>query len=183
MRPIPPSPLSAPSSRMSAVFDIDGTLANVKHRLHLLQSRPKNWDAFFDLAHWDTQFPQGRCKIQEAIEANLKVVYLTGRPEKTRQATVEWLSKHQFPLACNSNLFMRPQGDFRPASFVKVELLQRARDLVGDVHVIYDDDEAVVRSLRRAGYNCIHVAWMETSEAEAGALSEAQESADSGSRT
>lgn len=160
----------------SAVFDIDGTLANVKHRLHFLRCRPKNWDAFFDLAHRDTPIEQGRSKIHEAIEAGLTVVYLTGRPEKTRQATVEWLAKHRFPAACNGNLFMRPEGDYRPASRVKVELLRRARDRVGDVHVIYDDDEAVIQSLRRAGYNCIHVSWMESSDAEAGALSEAQES-------
>lgn len=30
------------------VFDIDGTLADLSHRRHHVESRPKNWDAFFE---------------------------------------------------------------------------------------------------------------------------------------
>lgn len=30
-----------------AVFDIDGVLADVRHRLPHVQGRPKDWDAFF----------------------------------------------------------------------------------------------------------------------------------------
>jgi hypothetical protein len=31
---------------MLIVFDIDGTLANIEHRLHHVRSKPKNWPAF-----------------------------------------------------------------------------------------------------------------------------------------
>jgi phosphoserine phosphatase len=30
-----------------AVFDIDGTLADVSERLHHVRAKPKNWNAFF----------------------------------------------------------------------------------------------------------------------------------------
>jgi len=29
------------------IFDIDGTLADVSERIHHLNRKPKNWDAFF----------------------------------------------------------------------------------------------------------------------------------------
>ncbi len=29
------------------VFDIDGTLADITHRLHFIQGEKKDWDAFF----------------------------------------------------------------------------------------------------------------------------------------
>lgn len=32
---------------MDIIFDIDGTLADCSHRLHWIQSKPKNWNAFF----------------------------------------------------------------------------------------------------------------------------------------
>ena len=29
------------------VCDLDGTLANCEHRVHHVQNKPKNWDAFY----------------------------------------------------------------------------------------------------------------------------------------
>ena len=34
-------------TRPLAVFDIDGVLADVRHRLRHVEQRPKDWDAFF----------------------------------------------------------------------------------------------------------------------------------------
>ena len=36
------------SERPLAIVDIDGVVADVRHRLVHVQSRPKDWDAFFD---------------------------------------------------------------------------------------------------------------------------------------
>jgi hypothetical protein len=36
--------------RPLAVFDLDGVLADVRHRLHFLDRRPKDWDGFFAAA-------------------------------------------------------------------------------------------------------------------------------------
>ena len=42
----PRSTGDAPVIRI-AVFDIDGVLADVRHRLHHVERSPKNWDGFF----------------------------------------------------------------------------------------------------------------------------------------
>ena len=40
----------AADERPLAVFDIDGVLADVRHRLHFLQCRPQRWERFFSSA-------------------------------------------------------------------------------------------------------------------------------------
>ena len=46
-------------ARPLAVFDIDGVLADVSHRLPFVARRPKDWDAFFAAAVDDPPFAQG----------------------------------------------------------------------------------------------------------------------------
>ena len=63
-----------------AVFDIDGVLADVRHRLHHVASRPKDWDAFFGAAADDPPLTEGLGAVATADRAGHVIVYLTGRP-------------------------------------------------------------------------------------------------------
>ncbi len=47
------------SQRPLAVFDVDGVLADVRHRLRHVERRPKDWDAFFSAAVDDPPLAQG----------------------------------------------------------------------------------------------------------------------------
>ena len=67
--------------RSLAVFDIDGVLADVRHRLHHLQVRPQRWEAFFSAADRDPLLPDGAARLR-AAQVEHDVVYLTGRPER-----------------------------------------------------------------------------------------------------
>ncbi len=60
-----------------AVFDIDGVLADVSHRLHYLQSYPQRWDRFFGAATATRCWPRARPAAGGAVDHD--VVYLTGR--------------------------------------------------------------------------------------------------------
>ena len=71
-------------ARPLAVFDIDGVLADVRHRLHHLERRPKDWDAFFDAALDDPVLTEGVALAREARK-DCEVVYVTGRPERCRR--------------------------------------------------------------------------------------------------
>jgi hypothetical protein len=46
-------------ARAIAVIDIDGVLADVRHRLKYLEQRPKNWGAFFRAAPKDPPLQTG----------------------------------------------------------------------------------------------------------------------------
>ena len=61
-----------------AVFDIDGVVADVRHRLHHLAGRPKDWDGFFDAAADDPPLPTGIALVAELAQRH-EIVWLTGR--------------------------------------------------------------------------------------------------------
>ena len=153
-------------SRPLAVFDVDGVLADVRHRLHFVESRPKDWDAFFAAAPDDPPLPQGVALAQESAK-DCEVVYVTGRPERCRRDTLAWFARHGLP---EGQLSMRRPRDFRPARVAKLDLLDR---LAADrtVAVVVDDDVQVCDAYEAAGYRVLRATWM----SEEPALREAQE--------
>lgn len=151
------------------VFDIDGVLADVRHRLHFLQRRPKDWHGFFAAAVDDPLLQPGRDALEEAARGST-IVYVTGRPARCRRDTVDWLRRHGLP---DGELHMRPNRDRRPARFYKGEVisgLAAERDLVA----VVDDDERVVEHLRDLGLTVLHATWMHGEE-QLDLLQEAQE--------
>lgn len=152
--------------RMTAVVDIDGVLADVRHRLRHVRATPKDWDAFFAAAPADTVLEQGRHTVTRLAEV-YDVVYLSGRPEHCRADTVAWLEKHHLP---RGDLLLRRGGDRRPARTMKVEVLRR---LAGEqpVAVLVDDDPLVLEAARQAGFDVLPADWMPPDET----LREAQE--------
>jgi phosphoglycolate phosphatase-like HAD superfamily hydrolase len=168
--PLSPGP-SEPIRPTVVVFDIDGVLADVRHRLHFLQRRPKNWDGFFAAAGDDPVLTEGRDAALLAAQAH-EVVYLTGRPSSLEQVTRSWLAVSEFPPG---RLLMRRHTDRRPARRVKVEVLRRlAAD--HEVVMVVDDDASVVAAIRSIGLPVTHAEWMPEDEAlQQVALFDAQE--------
>ena len=159
----------AEAPRLLAVVDIDGVLADVRHRLHHVRGRPKDWRAFFASAPEDPVLAQGLDTVRRLAEV-FEVVYLSGRPEHCRADTETWFERHGVP---EGRLLLRPLGDHRPARLVKVEALDRlSRERT--VAVLVDDDPMVLDSARAAGYDVLPADWM-PSTPDGVALREAQE--------
>ncbi|MFK0252858.1 HAD family acid phosphatase [Streptomyces sp. NPDC090445] len=140
--------------RQLAVFDIDNTLADTDHRQHFLERRPRDWEGFFAAAPADPPLARG---VALAVEraADCEIVYLTGRPERCRADTVEWLTRHGLP---EGRLWMRRNGDRRPARTTKLEVLRqisRGRE----VRMLVDDDELVCQAARAAGFRVVPATW------------------------
>lgn len=148
------------------MFDIDGVLADVSHRLHFVEDRPRDWDAFFSAAVDDPPLPEGVALAQESAK-ECDVVYVTGRPERCRADTLAWFARHGLP---GGELAMRSGTDRRPARLTKPPLLRRlARGRT--VAVVVDDDMAVCDAYEAAGYRVLRARWA----TEAAALRRAQE--------
>jgi phosphoglycolate phosphatase-like HAD superfamily hydrolase len=147
--------VTAGGRRPLAVFDIDGVLADVRHRLHHLQARPQRWEAFFSAADRDPLLAEGASRLRAAQAAH-DVVYLTGRPERNRGLTRAWLARHDLPTG---PLHMRPDRDHRPARWVKRETL---RHLAGTHRIasVLDDDPAVVAVLEADGWPVELATWL-----------------------
>jgi phosphoglycolate phosphatase-like HAD superfamily hydrolase len=147
--------LAAFDTRSLAVFDIDGVLADVTHRLHHLRARPQRWERFFAAADVDPLLDEGAERLRKA-QAEYDVVYLTGRPERNRALTEDWLAEHGLPTG---PLYMRFDHDYRPAREMKREVLRvLSRDR--DIASVLDDDPAVFRVLQADGWPVELATWL-----------------------
>lgn len=148
-------PTTSPDPRPLAVFDIDGVLADVRHRLHHIEARPQRWERFFQAAGRDPLLEEGAQRLRAALAEHL-VIYLTGRPERTRRLTERWLARHDLPTG---PLLMRADDDTRPARYLKrseLRRLSRTREVVS----VLDDDPAVVAVLAADGWPVELATWL-----------------------
>ena len=141
-------------TRPFAVLDLDGVLADVTARLHHIEGGRKDWTAFFAGIPDDPVYPEGLAAARQ-LAADHDVVYLSGRPERTRPDTEEWLRRHQAPPG---QLLLRRDSDRRPARIVKIGQL-RQLTAQRPVAVVVDDDPAVCHAARAAGFTVFEAAW------------------------
>lgn len=139
-----------------AVIDLDGVVADVRHRLHFVESKPKDWQGFFAACSNDPVLPEGLDRAL-ALARDHRIVYLSGRPESCRDSTTTWLERVGAPPG---DLVLRAEGDRRPARITKVELVRR---IIGEITIVIDDDPAVLRAMQAAGYPTLHADWMSDS--------------------
>ncbi len=137
------------------MLDIDGVLADVRHRLHHLERQPRSWSGFFAAAVGDPLLAEGAAVAHQLAEAH-EVVYLTGRPERCRTDTLRWLSLHGLP---DGVLLMRRDEDRRPARQTKLGHLQ-ALARRGTVVILVDDDPDVITAVTAAGVPTMLADWV-----------------------
>jgi hypothetical protein len=135
---------------MLVVFDIDGTLANIEHRLDYVRSKPKNWKAF------DAGIPEDKVNEPVAnvfwslLDTDHTILLASGRNERSRQATEDWLFDNF--LFGYEKLYMRKTDDFRSDDIVKQEILdQIIADYGRKPDMVFDDRPRVVRMWRDNG--------------------------------
>lgn len=136
-----------------AIFDIDGTLADVSERLHHVQKKPKDWDAFFEGMAQDKAI-HAIVRLCDVIYASgIKIVLCTGRSEEHRKETVDWLAREGVDY---HELLMRPDGDRRSDVVVKRELLAGIDKT--KVLFVVEDRSRVVEMWRSEGLVCLQCA-------------------------
>jgi len=136
------------------VFDLDGTLADLSHRLHYIRSMPKDWDSFFE--HCINDSP-----IHEIIDLNNMfyekynwIEVWSGRSDVTRDVTIKWLEINGVKYDV---LRMRKKRDHRADDVIKEEMLHALpRDMWPNM--AFDDRDRVVAMWRRNGIRCLQVA-------------------------
>jgi hypothetical protein len=137
------------------IFDIDGTVANLEHRLHFIQRVPKDWDSFFSECWKDMPIAHIREVVRALLAYNRRVIFVSGRSDRVRQETETWL---RAAIGHFDNLYMRADGDHRPDHIVKGELLDRIIDDGYLPVMAFDDRSSVVAMWRARGVPCAQVA-------------------------
>lgn len=155
------------------IFDLDGTLADLKHRRHFVE-RPSfnlfdpkeriqankpwkpNWDAFHAACVDDTPI-DAIIDVLACVRHNESDVWIwSGRTSTVSAKTFRWLQDHHIRF---DQLKMRPAGDYTPDDQLKESWLHalspedRAR-----LVMVFDDRQHVVDMWRRNGVVCAQVA-------------------------
>lgn len=140
------------------VFDLDGTLADLTHRLHFIQQEKPDWDGFFAACGGDTVIEPVATLFRELNSNERKdydIVIMSGRSDAVADKTLEWLDANEI---AGDWLFMRAEGDHRPDDVVKSELMDRLLSYDLKPIMIFDDRKQVVDMWRSRGFLCAQVA-------------------------
>jgi len=138
------------------ICDIDGTLANCRHRLHWLRQEPKNWTRFFEEMIHDTPRDEILENVLAYQETGHPIFLVSGRPDNYRPQTETWLRHFCGGLEYQA-LFMRRAGDHRPDTIIKEEILKRYFPDLSCIKYVVDDRPSVLRMWANHGLQTIDV--------------------------
>ena len=146
------------------IFDIDGTLANIEHRLHHLSNteNPERWKTFYSDCLGDSPI-QSVISVMEALRKDHQILLFTARTEAVRELTVNWLHMHTtFGFAelmpHTGTLTMRENGDYTPDHILKRMWLKSMLEVDRNrILGVFDDRQSVVDMWRSNGLKCFQV--------------------------
>lgn len=147
---------------MFVVFDLDGTLADISHRLHFILGETKDWDAFYAACVDD----KPKAAIIETMiafcEGRHRVEVWSGRSDQVWPQTVQWLNDHVGHGLYEHGLRMRQSKDFTPDTDLKRKWLHQQLALGTQPDLVFEDRQRVVDMWRAEGITCCQVdAWKE----------------------
>ena len=149
------------------VFDLDGTLADISHRLRYIMNEDgtkkekPDWDSFYNQCINDVPIKNTIELLKTLMQTQCEILILTGRSDRVRSKTLQWFFNNVTPYINKFNLIMRKDGDHRPDKIVKPELLNnffKNSDFEKeDVKIIFEDRQSMVDTWRKLGYTCFQV--------------------------
>lgn len=146
----------------TVIFDLDGTLADIKERRTLAtkEGGKIDWPKFFDPNNISLDKPNTPVieSFKALQKAGYRMVIFSGRSDATRDETEKWLSKYGITY---DKLLMRPgtgEGIFTPDDRLKEDWLNLEFPDKSQILCVYDDRDKVVNMWRRNGIACFQVA-------------------------
>lgn len=162
------------------IFDLDGTIALIEHRRHLVEARrcidagcpgegcelcdgsgwrKPNWRAFFAACADDQPNLPVIDTMTSLLNAGADVWIWSGRSAEVMEQTKTWLQNNLSGYSEDAELCMRLEGDFTPDEELKAGWLDAMsaydrRRLVA----VFDDRNKVVAMWRSRGVACFQVA-------------------------
>lgn len=140
------------------VVDIDGTMTMPgSDRLKYIQGKVKDWETYYSKCGEDEPSIH-IVALVKAMMKDYKIVYCTGRRDKERQLTLDWLSKYTGQDPKDIILLMRDNGDFRKDHVVKPQMLVFNKIYPENTLFVLDDRKSVVDALRERNFKVLQVA-------------------------
>lgn len=142
---------------MIFIFDIDGTVADIDHRLHHITGEKQDWRTFYSECSKDRPIKEVIEVAQSLTSFGNKIIALTGRSEEIRKKTEDWLMWNGVYI---TNLLMRKEGDHRTDAVIKSEMLDKIltdRD-ISEIGGVFEDRQQCVDMFRARGLRVFQVA-------------------------
>lgn len=145
------------------IFDLDGTLALIGHRRHILErdSRDK-WRHFYAACDKDMPNDPVIATMERLRHAGAEVWIFSGRSDEVRGKTVAWLAQHTSFMTSDLEgpmLTMRAEGDYTADDVLKKQWLDgMLHDDRQRLVATFDDRDRVVQMWRENGVACFQVA-------------------------
>jgi hypothetical protein len=136
------------------IFDLDGTIANIEHRQHLVAGRKKRWREFF-AACIDDQPHEAVIVILRNLYPQFQIYLVSGRSDEVRPQTEAWLEANRVP---HHKLIMRRENDYTPDHILKIRWVDEGLIPKERILCVFDDRDKVVKMWRDAHLPCFQVA-------------------------
>lgn len=157
-------------SKPLVICDIDGTIANIEHRLHFVKKEhsdeimeyKKDWNSFFEHVKFDTPRIEIIRILNNFLREGHDFVFVSGRPERCRKDTIQWLYENVYSRQeWTSNkralaLLMRPDHDKRPDNELKTKIYQKFLSHY-EIKVVIDDRPRVIEAWKKLGLTVMDV--------------------------
>lgn len=148
--------LTLPIGNGVVIMDLDGTLSDGSHRLHMLPTKDlhltESWREFNKAAKDDAPI-ENTIKVANALwESGMCVIILTGRSDEVAHDTYLWLRRHNVMF---DYMIMRRAIDNRKDTVIKQEVLEE----IGLENIVcaFDDSPSVIAHFRSLGITTYQV--------------------------
>ena len=139
--------------KQTVIFDIDGTLADIRHRRGFLEGERPDWNRFNAAMGDDTPNVPVVTLYKSLWETGqFDMVLASGRNEKHRRVTEQWLIWNEIPF---ERILMRADKDNRADHIIKQEILDMLLAEGRQIAFTVDDRQQVVDMWRRNGITCL----------------------------
>lgn len=143
-------------NRNICIFDLDGTLSNGNHRLHLLPKKDlhltESWSEFNGAAIGDSPI-QSTIDVSNALyRSGMTVIILTWRSDEVKTDTMIWLDRYGVKY---DSLIMRRASDNRKDTVIKEEELRKIG--LDRIVAAWDDSPNVIAHFRSLGITTYQV--------------------------
>jgi uncharacterized HAD superfamily protein len=132
---------NAQQNRNCYIFDLDGTICDVRHRRQYVATKPRNWDAWNAGLVNDTP----NVAVQKVFQAlrndqEVDLIIVSGRSDDYKEQTIKWLTDNEIFY---DEIYMRKYKDHRDDAVVKGEIadeIEKTHNILG----VFDDRQRVV---------------------------------------
>lgn len=139
---------------MIYLFDLDNTIADMDHRLPMLDKDEIDWEAFEKECVHDKPIDSTIALMTGLYAEGDQVWIWTGRSDGVKTETIGWLKSYGVPY---HQLLMRPKGTEVTTTQLKRRWLDDDPVPRRKVACAFDDDPRIVKMLLEEGVVAYHI--------------------------